>query len=74
MLQKTLNRTRWQSAILLESLKKRFDDDFIRDLLELRWWDWPIEEITDFLPILTSTDLNAAKKAVKARLNTKTSQ
>ena len=55
-------------------VKKRFDDDFIRDLLELRWWDWPIEEITDFLPILTSTDLNAAKKAVKARLNTKTSQ
>ena len=55
-------------------VKKRFDDDFIRDLLELRWWDWPIEEITDFLPILTSTDLNAAKKAAKARLNTKTSQ
>ncbi|OPZ72140.1 MAG: hypothetical protein BWY82_01493 [Verrucomicrobia bacterium ADurb.Bin474] len=35
------------------------------DLLqELRWWDWPIEKITDHLPILTSNDLTQLKGLV----------
>lgn len=55
-------------------VKKRFDDDFIADLLQLRWWDWPIEEITEFLPTLTSCDINIAKKAVKARLTLNSNQ
>jgi len=26
-------------------VRKRFDDDTIRKLLEIRWWDWPIDKI-----------------------------
>ena len=26
-------------------IRKRFDDEFIAYLLELKWWDWDIEKI-----------------------------
>ena len=26
-------------------IRKRFDDETIRKLLDLKWWDWPIEKI-----------------------------
>ena len=35
-------------------LKKRFDDETIRRLLEIRWWDWPIEKINENLLIILS--------------------
>ena len=28
-------------------IKYRFDHSIIRKLLEIRWWDWPIEKIMD---------------------------
>lgn len=27
-------------------IRKRFDDDIIQKLLTLKWWDWPVEKIT----------------------------
>lgn len=45
-------------------IRKRFDDETISFLLALRWWDWSIEKITDYLPAITSADLN--KLAVQA--------
>ncbi|SFE92977.1 CatB-related O-acetyltransferase [Spirosoma endophyticum] len=33
-------------------IRKRFDDADIARLLELRWWDWPIEKITKYAPFL----------------------
>jgi virginiamycin A acetyltransferase len=27
-------------------IRRRFDEATIASLLELRWWDWPLEEIT----------------------------
>ena len=33
---------------------KRFDDDTIRKLLEIRWWDWPIGKINDNLEVICS--------------------
>lgn len=51
-------------------VKKRFDDELI-DLLErARWWDWPIEEITAFLPALTLSDVVSAKKLLKQKVQT----
>ncbi len=35
-------------------IRKRFDDQTIARLLELRWWDWPQEKIRRNLPALTS--------------------
>lgn len=42
-------------------IKKRFDDELIRHLLELRWWDWPSRKIFDHLDILCSGDLTRIK-------------
>ncbi|WP_413710159.1 CatB-related O-acetyltransferase [Rhizobium sp. Rhizsp82] len=44
-------------------IRMRYDDETIRDLLDLAWWDWPIEKIEANLPALESGDLAALKKA-----------
>lgn len=38
-------------------VKRRFDDNLIAYLLELKWWDWPAEKIFANLDALTSPDL-----------------
>jgi virginiamycin A acetyltransferase len=40
-------------------IRKRFSDDIIRQLLDLRWWDWDAEKITRNVQYLT--DLNIGK-------------
>lgn len=42
-------------------IKKRFSDEHIKLLLELKWWDWSLEEITENVQILTGNDLEALK-------------
>lgn len=42
-------------------LKKRFDDEMIESLLTLKWWDWPVKKIFDYLEILCSGDLTRIK-------------
>ncbi|GAA0743497.1 CatB-related O-acetyltransferase [Gaetbulibacter jejuensis] len=37
-----------------EPIKKRFSEDTISKLLELKWWDWEIEKITKHVDKLTS--------------------
>lgn len=39
-------------------IRKRFDDELINYLLELKWWDWPVEKITGNLEALCSGDLS----------------
>ncbi|BDD08038.1 Vat family streptogramin A O-acetyltransferase [Fulvitalea axinellae] len=36
-----------------QEVRKRFSEKQIKDLLEMRWWDWPIEEITKNVQSLT---------------------
>jgi virginiamycin A acetyltransferase len=38
-------------------IKKRFDEEAILRLLALKWWDWPIEKITENVQYLTGTNL-----------------
>ncbi len=38
-------------------VKKRFDDETIDRLLEIRWWDWDEEAIEKYLPLLLSNDI-----------------
>lgn len=40
-------------------LKKRFTESEIAQLLELQWWNWPIEKITEHLQDLTSGNVSA---------------
>lgn len=44
-------------------IRMRYTDDVISELLELAWWDWPIEKIEANLEALTSGDLAALKQA-----------
>ena len=39
-------------------IRKRFDDDLISFLLELKWWDWPAEKIFENLDALCSGGIN----------------
>jgi acetyltransferase-like isoleucine patch superfamily enzyme len=38
---------------------KRFSDAQIAALLDIRWWDWPIEKIDEFGPLLVTPDIDA---------------
>jgi virginiamycin A acetyltransferase len=42
-------------------IKKRFSKEQIDILLELKWWDWSLEKITENVQILTGNDLEALK-------------
>jgi acetyltransferase-like isoleucine patch superfamily enzyme len=40
-------------------VRKRFPDEVIERLLEIRWWDWPVAKIDANLEILCSGDVEA---------------
>ncbi|WP_143960290.1 CatB-related O-acetyltransferase [Litoribacter populi] len=42
-------------------VKKRFSDEKIQKLLEIRWWDWEIDKITRNVQHLTGNDLDLIK-------------
>ncbi|MCF3935740.1 type B chloramphenicol O-acetyltransferase [Acuticoccus sp. M5D2P5] len=42
-----------------KTIRKRFDDREIGLLLEMKWWDWPIDRLTAAMPLMTSGDVEA---------------
>lgn len=42
----------------IQTPKKRFTDEQIAALLLIKWWDWPIEKITENVPLLCSTNID----------------
>ena len=46
-------------------IRKRFDDELIELLLQLKWWDKPIEEINRLMPMLTNSDTESLKSGIK---------
>ena len=52
-------------------IRKRFDDDLIKLMLEWKWWDYSIEEIDYFIPILTNSNLDEVKSKIKSLLKAK---
>ena len=42
-------------------IRKRFTDQQISDLLEIKWWDWSLEKITANVQNLTGHDLHRLK-------------
>ena len=53
----------------VQVLRKRFDDELVDLLLQLKWWDRSIEEINTLIPILTSSDLDTVRTKVKELLD-----
>lgn len=46
-------------------VRKRFDDELIAYLLDLKWWDWEIEKIEANFEALSSGDLTLIRKIDK---------
>ncbi|MEL7120229.1 MAG: CatB-related O-acetyltransferase [Bacteroidota bacterium] len=44
-----------------KEIRKRFSEEEIKALLEMRWWDWPIEKITEHVQDLTGKNVLAFK-------------
>jgi len=42
-------------------IKKRFSEDDIKTLLEIKWWEWPEEKIKENIPYLRSGDVSSLK-------------
>lgn len=38
-------------------IRYRFDEDVIAALLEIRWWDWPIDNIHNAVPMLMQGEI-----------------
>ena len=49
-------------------IRKRFNDELIQIMEELKWWDLSIDEINELIPILTSSNLEEVKKVLEKRL------
>jgi virginiamycin A acetyltransferase len=45
-------------------IRNRFSDEEIAFLLQLRWWDWPIEKITANLTSIATGDFAALREAI----------
>ncbi|MDR0721833.1 MAG: CatB-related O-acetyltransferase [Treponema sp.] len=48
-------------------IRKRFDDELIGLLLQLRWWDLPVTEINTLIPLLSDPHVEAVKKILLHR-------
>lgn len=44
-------------------IKQRFPAEVVAALLELAWWDWPIERITRCLDLITAGDVEALRRS-----------
>lgn len=42
-------------------LKRRFEEEVIDALLEIRWWDWPLEKIEANLQVIQGADIAALR-------------
>jgi len=45
-----------------KTIKKRFDDETINLLLDIKWWDWDDEKIKKYSDILKSNDIEKLKE------------
>jgi virginiamycin A acetyltransferase len=45
-----------------KEIRKRFNDEIIRFLLKLKWWDWNSEKITNYLDFITNGNIDELKR------------
>jgi virginiamycin A acetyltransferase len=45
-----------------KEIRKRFDKETIDFLLQLKWWDWSVEKITEHLDLITSGNFERLKE------------
>jgi acetyltransferase-like isoleucine patch superfamily enzyme len=49
-------------GIPARKIRKRFSDETIEKLEEIKWWDWPLEDINKVVPLLQSSDIEVLKE------------
>ena len=42
----------------LKSIRKRFDQETINELLKIKWWDWDMQRIRENMPLLISNRIS----------------
>lgn len=47
-----------------KQIKKRFSDEDITILLEVKWWDWPVEKIKQHIEVLRSGEIKKLAELV----------
>lgn len=47
-----------------QPLKQRFSDEVVARLLQIAWWDWPVEKISRNLAAITAADLETLERCV----------
>ena len=47
-------------------IKKRFSDDVIRSLLEIKWWEWDDQKIARHIPLLLNNDISGFIESAKS--------
>ena len=50
------------------AIRKRFSDEEISMLLEMCWWDWPLEQLEDAMPLLCSSDITGLYRLWQGRV------
>src|SRR5690606_26331397 len=45
------------AGVPAKKIKMRFEEEIVKALLEIKWWDWPIETIRENQELLFSTEL-----------------
>lgn len=48
-------------------IRKRFSEEEIAQLLELKWWDWPVEKISASIDAIQSGNLEGLKRAADGK-------
>lgn len=49
----------------IREIRKRFDDELIQLMEELKWWDKPAAEIEQLIPLLGNSNLQKVKQDIK---------
>ena len=49
------------AGVPAKEIRKRFDEDTIQKLLELKWWDWPEDKLEKYGEFFTSPELLLSK-------------
>lgn len=53
------------SGVPAKIIKYRFSQSVIKDLLEIKWWDWDLNKISRYHNLLMSADINRFIETVK---------
>ena len=54
-------------------IRYRFTEEQIEALLEIKWWDWPDDEVRKAVPLLSGADIDAFIDYARARTDLRTS-